>query len=144
LRHALLAAYRNDDPCALDRPAIARERSTPYVMAAAIMFVSERATRDHPNILVALRKFVETDHLDALCRAVAIAEALVAGDDARLEAAIEDAEAHGLVPHAARMRIVLAQRTGDPLPLERARPVLEALGDRQFLRRLAEVAEALA
>jgi hypothetical protein len=41
------------------------------------------------------------------------------------------------------MRIVLAQRTGDPTPLARARPVLERLGDRQFLGRLEEVQRAL-
>jgi hypothetical protein len=52
---------------------------------------------------------------------------------------IDDAEAHGLIPHAARMRIVLAQRTGDRAQLERARPVLERLGDKQFLRKLEAV-----
>jgi hypothetical protein len=41
------------------------------------------------------------------------------------------------------MRIVLAQRTGDHEPLERARLVLERLGDRQFLHRLEEVAATL-
>jgi hypothetical protein len=41
------------------------------------------------------------------------------------------------------MRIVLAQRSGDPTQLERARPVLERLGDRQFLRRLHDTAAAL-
>jgi hypothetical protein len=41
------------------------------------------------------------------------------------------------------MRIVLAQCTGDASQLERARPVLERLGDRQFLRRLEEVQRAL-
>jgi hypothetical protein len=41
------------------------------------------------------------------------------------------------------MRIVLAQRLGDPTPLARAQPVLERLGDRQFLRRLEEVQRAL-
>jgi hypothetical protein len=41
------------------------------------------------------------------------------------------------------MRIVLARRTGDRAQLERARPVLERLGDRQFLRRLELVAAEL-
>jgi hypothetical protein len=41
------------------------------------------------------------------------------------------------------MRIVLAQRTGDRAHLEPARPVLERLGDRQFLRRLEAVQAAL-
>jgi hypothetical protein len=42
-----------------------------------------------------------------------------------------------------RERFVLAQRTGDRSHLERARPVLELLGDRQFLQRLEEVAAML-
>ncbi len=69
--------------------------------------------------------------------------ALTQNDNARLARVIEAAEAHQLVPHAARMRIVLAQRMGDPAPLQLARPVLEHLGDRQFLRRLEEVEESL-
>ncbi len=69
--------------------------------------------------------------------------ALKENDNARLARAIEAAEAHQLVPHAARMRIVLAHHTGDPAPLQLARPVLERLGDRQFLRRLEEVEESL-
>ena len=48
-----------------------------------------------------------------------------------------------MIAHAARMRIVLARRTGDRTQLERARPMLEQIGDRQFLRRLEEVASAL-
>ena len=74
---------------------------------------------------------------------VETSEALASGDTVRLAAAIDAAEAHHLVVHAARMRIVLAQRTGDRAPLARARPVLERLGDRQFLRRLEEVQAAL-
>jgi class 3 adenylate cyclase len=74
---------------------------------------------------------------------VEITEALASGDTARLAAAIDAAEARRLVVHAARMRIVLAQRTGDHTPLARARAVLEALGDRQFLRRLEEVQAGL-
>jgi hypothetical protein len=41
------------------------------------------------------------------------------------------------------MRFVLAQQTGDAAQLERAQPVLERLGDRQFLRRLEEVQATL-
>lgn len=68
-----------------------------------------------------------------------IALALSANDDARLAQAIDEAEKHQHIVHAARMRIVLAQRTGDRSQLERARPVLERLGDRLHLRRLEEV-----
>jgi class 3 adenylate cyclase len=72
-----------------------------------------------------------------------IARALADDDNTRLAHAIDEADLHGLIPHAARMRVVLAQRTGDPTRLEQARSVLEHLGDRQFLRRLEEVQGAL-
>ncbi len=71
------------------------------------------------------------------------ASALATGDDNALAQAIDLAEAHHLIIHAARMRIVLAQHTGDSMQLERARPVLERLGDRQFLRRLEEVSASI-
>ncbi|HYU72761.1 MAG TPA: hypothetical protein VEL31_08770, partial [Ktedonobacteraceae bacterium] len=69
--------------------------------------------------------------------------ALAARDNERLAQAIDAAEASNLVVHAARMRIVLAQRSGDRTYLERARPLLEQLGDRRFLHRLEEVDAAL-
>ncbi|GHO46522.1 adenylate/guanylate cyclase domain-containing protein [Ktedonospora formicarum] len=72
-----------------------------------------------------------------------IAQALTANDNDRLAQAIDEAEANGLAPHAARMRLVLAQRCGDLTHFERARPVLERLGDRQGLRRLQEISEGI-
>jgi hypothetical protein len=63
-----------------------------------------------------------------------VAEAVTSGDGARLAAAIKVAEAAHLVPLAARVRIVLAQQAGDASQLEQTRPVLERMGDRQFLR----------
>ena len=72
-----------------------------------------------------------------------VAEAVTSGEGARLAAAIAAAEAAHYVPLAARVRIVLAHQTGDASQLERARPVLERLGDRQFLRQLEEVQAAL-
>jgi hypothetical protein len=72
-----------------------------------------------------------------------LAEAVASGERVRLAAAIEVAEACHCVPFAARMRIVLAQQTGDASQLEQARPVLERLGDQQFLRRLEEVQNSL-
>jgi hypothetical protein len=56
---------------------------------------------------------------------------------------VDEAEAAGLITRAARMRVVLAQRLGDLAQLERARSVLERLGDRRFLHRLAEIAVTL-
>jgi hypothetical protein len=85
----------------------------------------------------------QADGLDSAHAYALVAQALTSGDDAELAAAIDEAEGHHLILLAARMRIVLAQRTGDAAQLERARPVLERLGDRQFLRRLEEVHAAL-
>jgi class 3 adenylate cyclase len=142
---ALLTAYRRGDTKPLEalvgsftgpaRPSIDH--------ALAIMFSSEHGVPLPRALLGALAAHVRTQYVDPLRRCVLIAEALAAGNGARLAEAIEDAEAHGLIPHAARMRVVLAQRTGDRAQLERARPVLERLGDRQFLRRLEEVAASL-
>ena len=80
---------------------------------------------------------------NVVIRCVEIAQALLVEDHVRLATAIDEAETHGLIPHAARMRIVLAQRTSDQTQLERARPVLERLGDRRSLRRLEEIAATL-
>ena len=76
---------------------------------------------------------------DMTLRATNIANALAANDNAALEQAIDEAEEHQLIVHAAHMRIVLAKRTGETRHLERARPVLERLEDRLFLRELQEV-----
>jgi hypothetical protein len=80
---------------------------------------------------------------DSTTRAIEISEALEISDDARLATAIHEAEAHNTITHAARMRIVLAQRTRDRTQLDRARPVLERLGDRRSFRRLEHVAAEL-
>jgi hypothetical protein len=72
-----------------------------------------------------------------------VCRALSLGDSGALEEAVNAAEHAGLAPHAARMRIVLAQLTGDFEPLRLSRPVLEDLQDRQFLRRLEEVQAAV-
>src|SRR5262249_43951082 len=109
----------------------------------AIMFLSERGIVSPRPVLDLLGSHPHAPGLDALTRCVEIAEALGQGDNIRLAAAIDAAEAHGLIPHAARMRILLAQRTLTRAPLERARPVLAGLGDRQFLRRLEEVEATL-
>ena len=74
---------------------------------------------------------------------IQIAQSLIDNDNTRLAQAIDDAEAHDLVVHAARMRVVLAQRTGERAQLERARSVLERLQDRFYLRKLEEVETAI-
>jgi hypothetical protein len=80
---------------------------------------------------------------DLTVQATKIVRALAAGDDQALSQAIDEAEEHQLALHAARMRIILAKRTGDLSQLERARPLLEHLGDRLFLRSLREVERQL-
>jgi hypothetical protein len=79
---------------------------------------------------------------DMTLRASNIANALAANDNVALEQAIDEAEEHQLIVHAAHMRILLAKRTGEIRHHDRARPVFERLEDRLFLRKLQEV-EAL-
>ncbi len=80
---------------------------------------------------------------DMTTHCLKIAQAILDDDNDQLARAIEKAEAHRLVVHAAHMRVALAQRTKDLSQLELARSVLERLGDRHFLRRLEEVEAAL-
>jgi hypothetical protein len=106
------------------------------------MFLAERGVVLDASARGVLQKIRER-HMDALDRCVEIVQAVTAADPVWLRRAIDEAEQSGLVPHAARMRILLAQMTGDKGPLQEARPVLERLRDRQFLRRLEEVEAAL-
>jgi len=140
---ALFDAYREDDPRKLDLDlAPDTSRATPHILTLALMFLAERGTRARANLVDAATALARAQKIDMLIRSVEITRALAAEDPERLAQAIDAAEQHGLIPHATRMRIVLAQLTNDPTPLKLARPVLERLGDRQFLRRLEEVAAA--
>ena len=135
---ALLAAYREDDPRHLNFDPSSDEWTAPM-----LMFLNERGI-PAPQVLIArLLALISSLPFDQLMRLLEIAEALAQEDDVRLSMAIKEAEAHGLIAHSARMRIVLAQRTGDLKQLERARPVLEQSGDLQFLHRLEKVSAAL-
>jgi class 3 adenylate cyclase len=135
-RRGVVAAYLADDPTRFDLDTmLARTSFTPW----ALEYFAERGL-NAPDWLIEKYQAVG---FDAAYMYALVAQALTSGDDAQLAAAIETAEARHLVPFAARVRIVLAQRTGDHAQLERARIVLEQLGDRQFLRRLEEVAAAL-
>ncbi len=135
---ALLEAYREDDPHHL-----IFDPSSDDWTAPMLIFLNERGI-PAPRVLIArLRALISSLPIDQIIRILEIAEALAQEDDIRLSLAIEEAEAHGLIAHSARLRLILARRTGDPIQLELARPVLEQIGDRQFLRRLEEVAAAL-
>jgi len=135
---ALLAAYREDDPGHLNFDPSSDEWTIPI-----LMFLTDRGIPAPRALIARLRALISSLPIDQLIRLVEIAEALAGEDDVRLSIAIDEAEDHGLTPQAARLRIVHAKRTGDRTQLERARPLLEQLGDRQFLRRLEEVAAAL-
>jgi hypothetical protein len=107
------------------------------------MFLSERGLRAPRELLEAAASEAHAEQVPFPLLCLTIAQALSADDDARLAAALEEAERGGVVAHVARMRIVLAQRSGNRRQLEQARPVLQRLGDRQFLRRLEEVANRI-
>lgn len=72
------------------------------------MFMNERGLLLPRTLLDQIVARTWTRHADALNCVVAIATALASADDARLEQTIDETEAHSLIPHAARMRIVLA------------------------------------
>jgi class 3 adenylate cyclase/Cdc6-like AAA superfamily ATPase len=135
-RRSILAAYLADDPTRLDQEALAQ---LPVLLWWDLVFLTERGL-PAPVWLIQRARDEESVHFTLLA---ALADTVTSGDGARLAAAIDTAEARQWVPLAARVRIVLAQRTGDRTHLDRARPVLERLGDRQFLRRLEEVQAAL-
>src|SRR5262249_30615593 len=113
---------------------------SPLLADGVVLYLVEHGLPAPSALMAAKERGLGGNLSEALTEVV---EALASSDTVRLAAAIDAAEARHLVVHAARMRIVLAQRTGDRAPLERARPVLERLGDRQFLRRLEEVRAAL-
>ena len=135
---ALLDAYRFDDPHYLDFDPSSDEWTLPI-----LLFLNERGIPARRTLMARLRTLGFSLSMDLWIRFVEIAEALENSDMIRLTTAIDEIEAHGYIAHAARVRLVLAQRTGDQTQLERARLLLERLGDRQFLRRLEEVSAAL-
>ena len=128
-----ISIVRNDDFSKLNL-----EKSGVGVTGLLISFFSESG-------LQAPQKFMQGSVFqnDMTTWCVRVAQAFIDDVNDQLATAIDEAEAHHLVVHAARMRIVLAQRTGDRSQLERARTVLERLGDRCYLRKLEEVAAAL-
>ncbi|HEV2659497.1 MAG TPA: hypothetical protein VGU68_02795, partial [Ktedonobacteraceae bacterium] len=110
-------------------------------LLAAVIFYNERGIAAPEALLAAISKHHGESSAPFNCSA--IARALAARDNAQLAQAINTAEACNLPVHAARMRIVYAQRSGDRAQLELARPLLVQLGDRRFLQRLEEVDASL-
>jgi len=137
----LIASYRTDEADKLLGEVAHWTQDTRY--PETLMFLSERAIRAPRELLSAAAAEANAEQVPFPLLCLTIAEALSADDDARLATALEEAERGGMVAHVARMRIVVAQRSCDLAQLERARPVLQRLGDRQFLRRLEEVANCI-
>jgi class 3 adenylate cyclase len=138
VRRNLVAAYRADDAERFDLDSVVQ---FPAMAECVMVYLIEHDLAIPDSVIEVARAHRVSGKTSDLL--IAVAEALTSGDTLRLAAAIDAAEAGHLVVHAARMRIALAQRMGDPMPLARARPLLERLGDRQFLRRLEEVQRAL-
>ena len=142
----IFAALMNDDPLQFDLDlAVKVLGNVAGTLGELLMFLNEHGV-PAPEAFIsktAARARAEYVGVDRAIRFAETAHALAARDAAGLARTIDEAERHGLVPHAARMRIVLAEMTRDPAPLEQARPVLERLEDRQYMRRLEEVAASL-
>jgi class 3 adenylate cyclase/tetratricopeptide (TPR) repeat protein len=139
---SLLAALREDDPNMITLNPPNEHFEGNQAAIPIIMFLSEHGIHAPQALIEGLLSWLSWYtwwYTNVVIRCVEIAQALAVEDHARLAKAIDEAETHGLIPHAARMRIVLAQRTSDQTQLERARPVLERLGDRRSLRRLEEI-----
>jgi hypothetical protein len=134
----LVQLYRTGDPSQITVTQQGIQRLT-FSIWLVLFFLCERDLRVPADILAQARAEDATEQMSAWRCVTDIATALEAGDMLTLEASIEAAEARGLIPFAAHMRIILAQRTGDATPLAVARPVLEELGDTLFLRRLEDV-----
>ncbi len=135
---ALLAAYREDNPGHLTFEPSSDEWTIPI-----LTYLNERGIAAPRALIARVNTLISSLPIDCFIRLLEIAEALAGEDDARLPVAIDEAETHGLMAHAGRMRIVLAQRTGDLVQLECARRMLERIGDRQFLRRLEKISAEL-
>jgi hypothetical protein len=112
---------------------------TTDIVGSQIMLFTEHGVCPPDELLDQNTYFAD----DLTLRATAVARALAADDNEALARAIEQAEKHHLTVHAARMRIVLAERTSDRSLLERARSILEPLGDRLFLQKLGKVEQSL-
>jgi class 3 adenylate cyclase len=134
-----LEALRQDDPQLMP---VEGFRPDYLHLLYLLRFYSEHGLSAPPALLTGAEQLQSKGDSPLLARYLAIAQALATNNLAALARAIDEAETAGHLPHAARMRLILAQRSGDRQQLERARPILERLRDRRALRRLARI-EAL-
>jgi hypothetical protein len=140
---SITSAILQSDPSLIDFTGVI-ERGGEWRTHLVLLLCNEHGLAVPGVVLEYIRQLrAQSGIPDAIPPSIEITEAIAARDTAALARAIDQAERHQLIPHAARVRIVLAEMLGDPAPLEQARPVLERLQDRQFLRRLDDVAAAL-
>jgi predicted ATPase/class 3 adenylate cyclase len=100
-RRSMVAAHLADDPTRFDLDDLARR---PGDGVWVLLYFAEHGL-PAPGWLIQRHREYRADVATALANT---AEALASGDDVRLAAAIDAAEGRHLLPHAARMRIVLA------------------------------------
>jgi class 3 adenylate cyclase len=134
----LTVAYRDEDldQVSARRVSMAKNDDTSKDIRGLYLMPFSEHGRKVPEEMKRVENFFSDD---LTIYAEKIAQALDHDDNEELAQAIDEAEAHQLIVHAARMRIILAKRTGDHRQLELARPVLERLEDHLFLRKLHEV-----
>ena len=140
--YMLIQLYRTGDPSRITLSQQGIQRLT-FSLWLVLLFLCERDLPVPAEILALARAEDANDQMSAWRCVMDIATALEIGDTHMLASSIEAAETRGLVPFAAHMRIVLAERTGDAAQLTAARSVLEELGDSLFLRKLEEAATHL-
>ncbi|HEX5439362.1 MAG TPA: hypothetical protein VFW76_00635, partial [Ktedonobacterales bacterium] len=137
--YMLIQLYRSGDPSRITLNQHGIQRLT-FSLWLVLLYLCERDLPVPADLLAQARAEDADDQMSAWRCVTDIATALEADDMLTLASSIEAAEALGLKPFAAHMRIVQAKRTGDSAPLAMARHVLEDLGDTLFLRKLEEVA----
>ncbi|HEX8917157.1 MAG TPA: adenylate/guanylate cyclase domain-containing protein [Chloroflexota bacterium] len=136
-------ACAGDDPRSLDLDHIVQAFGNNVdILADVLSFLSEHGVTAPGTFLEHAARQAEIGRDTRLVRLIQVARELSVRDTTALATAIDEAEKHGFIPHAARMRIVLGEMTDDPEQLEQARQVLQRLKDLQYLRRLDEVAVA--
>lgn len=118
-----------------------RIRGNDSLFIPCFLFLLEHGKPIYPGVAKLIREAASMYKIYSVLGDISLA--LEQDDNSCLAQAIDRAEANQFVVHAARMRIVLAQRTGDCSALERARPVLQRLGDHMHLRKLEEVEQGI-
>jgi tetratricopeptide (TPR) repeat protein len=116
-------------------------RGNDSLFIPCFLFLLEHDKPIYPELAKLMREAASMYKIYSILGDISLA--LEQDDNSLLTQAIDRAEANQFVVHAARMRIVLAQRTGDRSQLERARPVLQRLGDHMHLRKLEEMGQGI-